>query len=266
MRLECKHSIAWNCKNLFELQLALKEENARMHGHNFVTYRVRDIGFFTMILTKDVDLPYRTGLISSVIEKYAENENEKKVKFALVKRNVYFGNKRRVGAYCMVIQFDEKDSAHLQRFLIRAQRDKGFSNTMKYSPFGFVGAIGQENYVNILRQQNEFMDNNKSLALYKLDKANLKKILSKKKNGRCLLNWLHDENIITGVESVIEEEDKVFFMEPEMETIKQGLREHVLSELIYGGNEEVHMGRHQYDDVPKEDIAALVTEKEKNFK
>ena len=39
-----------------------------------------------------------------------------------------------------------------------------------------------------------------------------------------------------------------------------------MPELIYGGNSEVHMGRHQYDDVPREAIADLVQDEVKAFK
>lgn len=106
---------------------------------------------------------------------------------------------------------------------------------MKYSSFGFVGAIIQDNYVDILRRKNEYSVNNMALALYKVDMVKIKQILAKKKKDRCLLKCLYEESIITGVESVLEEEDKVFFMDPDIESIKQGLREHVLPELIYGG-------------------------------
>lgn len=126
MRLECRNSISWNCKNLFGLQDALRAKSDKMKGNDFITRRVRDIGFFTILLTKVVDLPYRTGLITSVIEKFPENKNDQKVKFGLVKSNVYLGNKWRVGAYCVLIKCDEKDSAHMQRVFIRAQRGKGF--------------------------------------------------------------------------------------------------------------------------------------------
>ena len=62
---------------------------------------------------------------------------------------------------------------------------------------------------------------------------------------------LNDLELITGIEAV-SIENKVWFFGPTYEDTKSRLREKILPNLIYGGNDYVHIGRHQYDDVPDE--------------
>ena len=78
-----------------------------------------------------------------------------------------------------------------------------------------MGTIGQENYKNILRRQNEFAVKTKALPLYLVYKVKLGNILNAKQDGRNILQRLDNEGLITGVESILEDkEDKVFFMGP----------------------------------------------------
>ena len=207
------------------------------------------------------------GLIKAVIQKHAVNDHERNVKFGLTKRNVYFGTTKRVGAHCLVIQCDEKHSGHLQRVLVRAQQEKGFGNTMKFTPFGFTGTIGVDNYKNILRRQNEYGVNTKALPLYHVDKVKLGKLLNNKSNGTNMLQKLNELKLITGVESIMDDrEETVYFMGPDHEPIKKGLRQHVLPLLLQNSDKETHMGRHQYDDVPQEDIERLADHEDAEFK
>ena len=88
MNIECRNSVDMNRKTVPGLQQALNDEGAFISEHNFVTHRVRDVGFFTRILTRVADIPYRMGVIKAVIERYAENDQERSVKFGVYKRNV----------------------------------------------------------------------------------------------------------------------------------------------------------------------------------
>lgn len=152
---------------------------------------MRDIGFLNKLLTKVADIPYCMGAIQGIINKHAINDNERNVKFGLIKRNVYFGNKRRVGVHYVVIQCDEKDSAHLQRVLIKAQQVKGFANTTKYTQFGFVANLSEKRYVKILRQQNEYNATVKALPLYKVNKTAIGKALGTESDGTNFLEKIN---------------------------------------------------------------------------
>ena len=138
---------------------------------------------------------------------------------------------------------------------------------MKLTPFGFTGTIVVDNYTNILRRQNEFGVNTKALPLYQVDKVKLGKILNNKTNGKNMLQKLSEIKLITGVESIInDKEETVYFMGPDLEAIKKGLRQHVLPQLLQNSDAETHMGRHHYDDVPQEDIERLAENEVAEYK
>ena len=264
-RVEMKNSVQWNRRNFTGLQKALSQVNIQLREHSFVTYRKRDVGFFTKVHTKTADLAYRQSIVQAVINNEAKTKEEKEVKFDLIKRNFYHGDKKRVGALALVFRCADKDSAYLQRVMIRAQKKRLFINCMKYNPFGMTHQLGEVNFINILRQQNDYCANIKTLPLYQVDKDKLGKLLGQVEDDTTLLQRLNDEGIVLGVEDK-SEEDTVYFYGTSIDLIKTGLREYVLEDLIYGRNRETHVGKHQINDVPQEDIQQLIENEEVDFK
>ena len=80
-----------------------------------------------------------------------------------------------------------------------------------------------------------------------------------------LLEALHKMGYIQGIEAVYDM-NKVWFLGKSNEKIKEGLRLFVLPELRRGGNDTAHLGGHQIDDIPQDEVTKLVNNIQGSYK
>ena len=174
-------------------------------------------------------------------------------------------SKKRVGAVPLVVRCDAKYSGTLQTVLCRAQNERLFNNTMTYTPLGQTHNIGEDNFVNILRQHNEFAARTKAVSLFDVDKKVVGRVLRRLTSGVSRFQFLHDVNLITEVEAVFDHEI-VWFMGPRIDDVKECLRTYIIPELERLGCTTAHMGRQQAEDVPQEVPTTMINDAKASFK
>ena len=140
-----------------------------------------------------------------------------------------------------------------------------FKYTISYNTFGYVHKIGEKNFMNILRRQNELNYCVKAIALHDVDKMALKNILKQSKDGIALLDALHDMKLIQGIEAAFNA-NKVWFLGTSNESIKECLRTFIIPELKRGGNDEAHMGGNQIDDLPQVEVDTMIAKSKRIIK
>ena len=67
IRIETRHGWHYNKTNTQGLLDELKIQNISLEFYKFVTYRTRDVGFFTGIKTIVADLRYRKDIVRSIL-------------------------------------------------------------------------------------------------------------------------------------------------------------------------------------------------------
>ena len=95
------------------------------------------------------------------------------------------------------------------------------------------------------------------VPLYDVEKPVLKQVLMARNEGVTLLTDLRRRDLITNLESD-RNDGKVWFIGSTVDAIKYGLRQYVIPALKAASSTIPHMGGHQYDDIPDDEINKVV--------